>query len=190
MEGRSESQEREFVFNKISLNLLTKLKGFKEISSIRFHSERGVLADDVLQWEKINDPYSLPNDLASFYLMFDGVEICWDVLLGEESVTVGAIKLHGLHSMKRIESSFLAAFVLESQVDVGDIALVFKTEPRSDLISFDESVETAIWFRDLSLEWHFVCSTFTQLLRLIVVHLGNFLRKRMLSFIVPFDVET
>ena len=173
MEGRSEELERKLRFDNISLNFLTKLEKFKEISSVRFHTERGISADDVLQWEQMNNPYSLPSDLASFYSMFNGVEISWDVMLGEESVTVGDIKLHGLQSMKRTESSHLAAFVLESQVDVGDLALIYRTEPKSDSVSFDESVKTEIWFRDFSSEWHFVCSTFTQLLRLMVVHLGN-----------------
>ena len=173
MDNKSEDLERKALFDNVSLNFLTKLEGLKEISSVRFHSERGVSADDVLEWERTNDPYSLPNDIASFQTMSDGVEIYWDVLLGEESVTVGDMKLHGLHKMKRIESSHLAAFVLESQVDVGDIALVFMREASSDSVTYEESVKTEIWFRDISLEWHFVCSTFTQLLRIMVVHLGN-----------------
>lgn len=173
MEGRSEALERKLRFDNISLNFLTKLESFKEISSVRFHTERGISADDVLQWEQMNNPYSLPSDLAAFYSMFNGVEISWDVMLGEESVTVGDIKLQGLQSMKRTESSHLAAFVLESQVDVGDLALIYRIESKRDSVGFDESVKTEIWFRDFTSEWHFVCATFTQLLRLMVVHLGN-----------------
>ena len=167
--------EQQLLFDKISLNVLTKLADFDQLSSVNFFAEEGVPESSLIRWGKVNEPYLIPDDLASFYSMFNGFKLRWDVLIGAKHVTVGDMQLNGLNDLKPVTSSHLAAFTLSSHCDVGDLVLVY------DSLSSDESIsstvrptmKTEIWFRDSKAEWHYVCSTFTHLFRLMVTHLGK-----------------
>ena len=162
--------DRRALFDNISLNVISKLENFETISTIEFRTEDGTTANQISDWEKRNAPLSLPEDLISFYSMFNGVNLCWDVMIGLKSVTVGEMRLNELNQMTKISSRHFAAFILSSQASVGDIALVYISDSNRDLDSF--SARTEIWFHDVSSNWHYVCQSFTHLLRLMVTHLG------------------
>jgi hypothetical protein len=67
------------------------------------------------------------------------------------------------------------AFILDSRSEVGDIALLYSSSSTSAISSSEtsgSSSEPEIWFLDLNGRWHFLCPTFTHLMRIMVVHLG------------------
>ena len=167
--------ERRSLFDCLSLNFLTKLENSKEISFIEFRSEKGASIDQIHSWEKANEPYLLPIDLTSFYSIFNGFSLHWDVSLGQKNVSVGEIKLNDLNELRKVESSHLASFIMNSQADVGDIILVYNysLSHETDGDHPHQSVKTEIWFRDSALNWYYMCSTFKHLFRLMITHLGN-----------------
>jgi hypothetical protein len=167
--------ERRSLFDSISLNLLTKLENSKEISTMEFRSEKGASIDQLHSWEKANEPYLLPDDLTSFYSIFNGVSLHWDVSIGQKNVSVGEIKLNDLKELRQVESSHQASFILNSQTDVGDIILVY--DYSSSNVNDDkhphQGLKSEIWFRDSAFNWYYMCSTFKQLFRLMITHLGK-----------------
>lgn len=171
--GQSEC-ERRSLFDLLSLNFLSNLENSKEISSVGFHSEKGTTIDQLHSWEIDNEPYLLPDDLTSFYSIFNGFSIHWDVSIGQKNVTVGEIKLNNLNELLQVESSHLASFILNSQADVGDIILVYNYNRSHETNSnHQQGVKAEIWFRDTALDWYYLCSTFKHLFRLMITHLGK-----------------
>lgn len=172
--GQSEC-ERRSLFDLMSLNFLSNLENSKEISSVGFHSEKGATIDQLHSWETANGPYLLPDDLTSFYYIFNGFSIYWDVSVGQKNVTVGEIKLNGLNELLQVESSHLASFILSSQADVGDIILVYNYNISDETNGNHQhqGVKAEIWFRDSALNWYYMCSTFKHLFRLMITHLGK-----------------
>jgi hypothetical protein len=167
--------ERRLLFDSMSLNLLTKLENSKEISTIEFRSEKGASIDQLHGWEKANEPYLLPDDLASFYSIFNGVSLHWDVSIGQKNVSVGEIKLNDLNELRQVDSSHFGSFILNSQADVGDIILVYdySSSYMNDDNSPHQDLKTEIWFRDSACNWYYMCSTFKHLFRLMITHLGK-----------------
>ena len=84
------------------------------------------------------------------------------------------------------DKSSSAAFILDSHCEVGDVVLLYRTKqiPSKSMdeeseVSPTDSVESPcfyeepeVWFVDQSSRWHYLCKTFTQYLRLLVIHLG------------------
>ena len=171
MAGLYAGDHRRALFDSVSLNVISKLENFDAISTIEFRTEDGTTANQISDWGKFNAPLTLPDDLISFYSMFNGINLRWDVMIGLKSVTVGQIKLHELNQMAKISSMHLAAFSLSTQASVGDIALVYISDSKCDDDIY--SVKTEIWFHDVSSNWHYICQSFTHLLRLMVAHLGR-----------------
>ena len=178
--------ERRILFDDMSLNVITKLEGHSSVASIEFMSNDGVTPRTIDEWNETNSPFNLPDDVASFYSSLDGINLTWNVLIGLKSVTIGEIILNQLNQIKSIplikplmEGTFLAAYILNSNDDIGDIFLVYLADPRSGPRSGDNlelnssAIKTEIWFRDLELDWHYICPSFTHLLRIMVTHLGN-----------------
>ena len=73
-----------------------------------------------------------------------------------------------LESFPRPEK--VAAFILERNLKVGDVALVYELKP--DGKTPYSGRDPTIWFRDKSKSWHYVAANFTCYYRLLVVHLG------------------
>ncbi len=82
-----------------------------------------------------------------------------------------------------------AAFTLESCGDGGQVVLLYRNpsssssssssssptdvmETKGSSSSGNEFHEPEVWFQDVSSRWHYICSGFTQYLRLSIVHFG------------------
>lgn len=84
------------------------------------------------------------------------------------------------------DSKLCTAFILDSHCEVGEVLLLYKgtaasvnANANSSSADSEESVDSSahleepeIWFVDQSSRWHYICKTFTQYLRLLVIHLG------------------
>ena len=166
------TDERRSLFDEISLNIITKLENLESICNVDFQTENGISPVQLSHWTKVNTPYVLPDDIKSFYSMFNGVTLRWNVIIGVESVTVGEIKLNRISEIVLIKSSYTAAFILNSQVDIGEIVLVYHNDS-TNISGVTSGVRTEIFFRDKHANWHYICQNFTHLLRLMVTHLGK-----------------
>ena len=195
MNQRSNQDELKTIFNEITWNVVEYIESYEEVLSVQINLKNAALFSDMLAWEEKNVPYRLPEDLKCFYSTFNGVEMEWKVGVNGKDPVVGIIKVPEIKDLISSSKPFRthsAAFLLSSDIDEGDTYLVY-TVPRpttgssssSGMRSYSESLstfrsgsnlinmfETEIWFRDNNNEWHFICFTFTQYLRLMVVHLG------------------
>ena len=75
-----------------------------------------------------------------------------------------------------------AAFTIDSSLEIGDVVLLYRVPDIHDEaggggnrwkgLSSSPYEDPEIWFQDISARWHFVCSSFTNFMRLMVAHLG------------------
>lgn len=230
-----EADPRRDCFDRVCLSCLTYLDTFEECSSVNFDGYDKATSHDLDVWEKQNLPYQLPEDMKSFYRMFDGFTVKFGVDTGNgtSNVPVGVMHLCSLKTIKRLplEGQFpgiadistmtSAAFLLDDSMDDGNIVLLYRSAADRELcvVSSDNvrgrdsskvgigksgstnslAAMTAstkkplvdagsnaqisdrqqiafenpeIWFQDRSARWHFVSRTFSDYLRVMVVHLG------------------
>lgn len=176
------------VFDKIAFNVLSYLETFDEVGDIEFSGPEGS-ATMCNIWEGKNAPYLLPFDVKGFAALFNGVSLKWAVDVGTSSVAVGDIFINKVEAMVKVElsgqfvkhceerdvtflppdASTAVGYELAKTVD-GVVVMVFRSKPISGMENLCE-----IWFKDsLVSTWHFMCHTFTQYLRLCILHLGVF----------------
>lgn len=137
---------RREIFDKIALSCISYLESFEECRGIDFQSADGASPHELSLWEKRNAPYKLPNDLKSFYSIFNGVYMGWNVMLGAHLVTGGEIRTNQLSEIQRIpiDGTFdtnklvsniavdsadiksFVAFTLDSLSEVGQIVMLYR----------------------------------------------------------------
>lgn len=184
-------ETRRELFNKAALSVISHIESFEEVlRPVDFKGGEGVLAHELLMWEKKNAPLKLPDDLKGFYSMFNGVTLLWKVEIRGKYIPIGDISVNKLDDLNRIPiegknvaneptSSSRAidvkssvAFSLTNGSEFGQVMLVYRSVAGKDgamSASFDAP---EVWFVDTSLRWHYIASTFARFLRLAVVHMG------------------
>jgi tubulin polyglutamylase complex subunit 2 len=230
---------RRDLFDRVCLSCLTYLETFEECSLVTFTGHDKASDHDLDLWEKQSLPYQLPEDMKSFYRMFNGFNVKFMVEAGAATLPVGAMQLNNLKGIKRLplEGQFpgipdisgmtSAAFVLDDTMEDGNIVLLYRSAAdremcvissrskdkeqfkvgigksgsasniiamstttnkpsMSDAISPTSNPSAStnpdttqagyenpeIWFQDRSARWHFLSRTFSDFLRVMVVHLG------------------
>ena len=174
------------LFDKIAFNVLSYLESFDEVDNIDFTASEG--SNSLCSvWEGKNKPYSLPIDIKGFSSLFNGVTLKWSVEVGNSSVGIGEIKVNKVEAMIPVDMHGLfMRCTVGSDVNIlppdtttaagfeiakfaeGVVVLLYRSKKSSDMESSSE-----IWYQDTpNSTWHFVCHTFTQYLRLCVLHLG------------------
>jgi hypothetical protein len=185
-----ENEKRKQTFDELALNVVQHLESFDEITSIDFKSSP-VSSFDMFSWERNNPQYRLPEDMKAFYTVLNGFDLRWKVEIGKRHVEVGQMKvveLKELTTTSPAHPSQMAAFIICSQQDIGDILLIFTcgvSSPPGTSSSTSSSAggttggrdseirhDSEIWFRDTELRYHYMCPSFTHLLRVMVAHLG------------------
>jgi tubulin polyglutamylase complex subunit 2 len=176
------------IFDKLAFNVLSYLNTFEEVTDIDFNAPDGTTTMCSL-WENTNSPYLLPFDIKGFTALFNGMSLSWAVDVGTTSVRIGEIQINKVESIVEVEMNgqftkhyedsgvelvppdplTTAAFAISTTND-GIVAMLFRTKPINEIETTCE-----IWFQDSTTSnWHFICHTFTQYLRLSVLHLGIF----------------
>lgn len=177
-------------FDSLSFNILTYLEGFEEVHDLEFLSKEGVQNVEFLSWERRNSPLKLPSDLKAFYSLFNGFSLNWKIDICGKKVAMGEMRLNSLDSIQRssIECHFIYSephivpldsksctfFPLDSYSEYGQILLLYRQfpeiiDPSSRIGNHDDP---EIWFLDTAGRCHYICSTFTHFLRIMVIHLG------------------
>lgn len=190
------------LFDKAFLGCISRLESLEDAPEITFSTEPGVSTADIAIWESKSSPIKLPLDMKMFYSKFNGVLISWKLLLGEKSITVGRLCINSLAQLVRKpidgtvkfnntpalrgfnypdQSSFY--FTIDSIPQIGDVVLVFLPDSEKYLncipvnldgshIRSDAFSRNQIWFIGANGEWSYICESFNDYLRLMVVHLG------------------
>lgn len=133
----------------MALSCLSYLESFEFCQLSDFRCGDGALTHELLLWDKRNVPFKLPRDMKSFYMVFNGLSLTWDVNTGSRSVPVGEFQLNRLDGVQRCpmdgtfcpnewkdvvivqpDAKTCAAFLLQSVADVGDVYLVYR-QPQS-----------------------------------------------------------
>ena len=235
VENVRETDPRRELFDRVCLSCLSYLDNFEECSSVVFNGQKMATSHELDLWEKQNLPYQLPEDMKSFYRMFDGFAVHFGVNTGSGTapLTVGTMRLGDLKAIKRLplEGQFpgladistmtSAAFLLDDSMEDGNIVLLYRSAADRELcvvssdgvkgkdsstVGIGKSGSTnslaamtasskkplvdsgsnihspeeqqmgfenpEIWFQDRSARWHFMSRSFSDFLRVMVVHLG------------------
>lgn len=183
-------------FDGVALNVLSYLENFEEVlKPINFRANDGASNINIDKWEKQNTPNKLPDDFKSFYSIFNGLSIDWAVDIGGKSVTIGSFHFNKLDEIKLIsksvgdefvsfksgntimptsipDSNDFMAYALSTSEEFGIIAVLFRTTPEISIPQTAQEINPEIWFIDTKRRWHYICSSFTSLFRIMIVHLG------------------
>lgn len=189
------SESKKELFDRALMRCLTQLENFDECKSIEFLVCDGLNSSDFVVWESRNVPCKLPEDFKHFYSLFNGFSVSWTSRLGEKSIVVGELSLNKIQEISKIplEGIFISsswkgrtiispdprnsvAFIINSCLS-GDVVFLLKRIPAenenyANINSRNSGSIAEIWLVDLSYRWHFICNTFSDYLRLLVLHLG------------------
>ena len=146
------------------------LENHPAVTDVKFFDKAGATKPAIAKWEAANQPYRLPDDLASFLAISDGLLLKWSILLNKVPIRgVGNTHINSLSQIVRFQDSTLdpskAAFVLDNSPSIaGRICLLYEKE--------NPAAAPNVWIQGLGCTWHFVANTFTDYFRLLIMHLG------------------
>jgi hypothetical protein len=188
--------QQKLVFDKIALGVITYLESLDECHEIKFSSNREVQSHEFALWDKKYPPFKLPNDLKKFYSIFNGFLLQWNIELdsNETIIPIGEMRINSLEEIKILYLDFMfpqlnlpsdvvvaptlqncTVFTLDSYSSLGYVLLVYRYHASMGNIcdsnpSLLDSPE--IWLLTTTGQMIYICSSFTQYLRLMVTHLG------------------
>ena len=189
------------LFDGSSLNILSYLALYDEISSVNLSSSIAKSSSEIVHWEKKNLPYKIPADMKEFYATFNGIRLLWKVNVAGKQCIIGDLGLLPCSEIQRVplDGSFFtspispppdtkscAAFVISRLPRGGRVTLVYR--PPTDqatsilLTGIQDGLnvqcvvqnydEPEVWLQDTNSRWYYMCRSFSQYYRLCLVHLG------------------
>jgi hypothetical protein len=171
------------VFDKIALGIISRLESMDDVLNVDFTYGEPAQSHNIAQWERRNIPYRLPEDMKALLSLFNGFSLIWRVEISGRVVPLGNIMLHNINDINKIDivgniindknlsKENSAAFLIHSCPEYGNICLLYRSNNNSNNDTDNFSIPE-IWYQDHLANWHFICNTFTQLMRIMVVHLG------------------
>ena len=159
------------IFDNISLNVISFLEKHRGVTDVKFFERPPVTQSQINEWEKKYYPCKLPDDYKAFLFVSDGFVLKWHMKYNREILPLGHMSLSPLHSLKPVQfgtdNDSILAFHLDynSNRTDGRVAFVFNN-------SANNEENPSVWFEDLSTEWIFVCNSFSDYFRLMIMHLG------------------
>mmetsp|Transcript_32356 Transcript_32356/g.37974 ORF Transcript_32356/g.37974 Transcript_32356/m.37974 type:complete len:224 (+) Transcript_32356:84-755(+) len=169
-------------FEDLSFHLfsyLEALPGFRDLEKV---IRSGTTVANVTSWHDKHAPFMLPDDLLGLLAFTDGLFFRWRALSLETEIVVGSFCMNKLSDIIRLDDSphattedidlgltrtNTAAFLIERNIKVGDVALVYSLDEKNCPRGGPE-----VWFRDRYGQWHYIASSFSCYYRLLLVHLG------------------
>ena len=148
--------------------------------------KEGCEESDLQAWEAQHGQY-LPEDLKEFYLLTDGLKLRWDVVAhGREVMPLGCIAINSLAQLRpagaavlrnerdelrpelteRAAAPGVRAFTLDNTCETGRVLLLLGTEGPNAW------KRAQIWFQDGSCALSLLATSFSEDVRLLVLHLG------------------
>lgn len=185
------TSESKKLFNQIALGCITYLEGCEDCRNIFFQGNKECGNHEFTSWEKKNAPVKLPDDLKKCYSLFNGFLLRWEVDIARTLVPVGELRLNTLDEIKACNAidftvqqalppyvqtpvkKHCSLFTIDSHSEIGNIVLLYRFA--SDSTSKDQvnvNNQPEVWLLDRSGQLIYLAATFTQYVRLMVVHLG------------------
>ena len=130
------------LFNNSSLNILSYLSLYDEISSVSLSSSIAKSSSEIVHWEKKNLPYKIPADMKEFYATFNGIHLLWKVNVAGRQCTIGDLGLLSCSEIQRVpldgiffaslispppDSKSCAAFVISRLPRGGRVTLLYRS---------------------------------------------------------------
>jgi tubulin polyglutamylase complex subunit 2 len=182
------------LFDEIAFNILSYLESIDEVSDIDFLPNPSAKHVEINLWERRHTPYEFPSDFKRFLTLFNGIHLRWSVQIVDQPTLIGEIKINKIDQILPLaidsQSQFLpadasglsitlpdpktsSAFVFSS-TDDGLIVLLYRHQTTlfPEVWCVETTANTTTNSTSSSKRWHFICYSFTQYLRLAVLHLG------------------
>ena len=166
---------------------LAFLKQHPGVRDVQGASAEGLTEAVLAEWERANVPHQLPAELRQLLLGMDGFRVTWSVAFRGGARPLGVMALHPLERIRRVPVSCAPADDLmldttflgrrSSTPNAGKAPLAaFELDAgphgRVALWYFAPSGGPEIWFQDLSAQWNYICSSFTDYFKIMMLHLG------------------
>ncbi|CEP01905.1 Knr4/Smi1-like domain-containing protein [Plasmodiophora brassicae] len=161
------------IFDDISLSVVTFLEAHQGVTDVRFAESPPATSVEIDRWHRSHHPVRLPPDLENFYLMQNGLSLKWRMRFNGEILPLGNMHVNSANTIEKIDLSqaVFADGATNSHHNVG-FALDSTADGRVVLVFSKDLAATRVYFQDLSSAYNFVCDTFTEYMRLMVMHLG------------------
>jgi tubulin polyglutamylase complex subunit 2 len=169
------------LFDELAFRMLTYLETVEEVCDLEMITNLPAKNVEINLWERRNAPYEFPTDFKRFLNMFNGVHLRWSVQVVDQPVLIGEIKINKIDQIMpfQIEGQFLPAEASGLSIISPDpkTSSAYAFSPCEDgmvvlLYRQQATLFPEVWLVDNSKRWHFICFSFTQYLRLAVLHLG------------------
>ncbi|XP_064387376.1 tubulin polyglutamylase complex subunit 2-like isoform X3 [Halichondria panicea] len=150
--------------------LLDYLTSKLEVRDVSLTEELPASVSQMLAWEETNG-CSLPSDLKEFYRTNNGLTLTWKYLYNDLNADV-------VHDIGRLNVNSIQELHLlggQTQTDIffsQEGSLISARQPSLNDLDTPLSSDCRYWLLDLSLCWHPLSTTFSDYLRLAVVHLA------------------
>ncbi|KAL0235230.1 hypothetical protein GEMRC1_001812 [Eukaryota sp. GEM-RC1] len=172
-------------------DFVTALRTHSSLTNVIYSPNPPASHVDIDRWQTLNAPYTLPSDFKSFCLATNGFDLSYDIKSQDETIPLGKASICALSELSRIRAldyndtsaidlavppPFPHAKALSRRALAGAAAFVLTQDFRHIGGRFcffyrEGCVDSPeIWLQDLALEWWYVCSSFSDLMRLFFYH--------------------
>jgi tubulin polyglutamylase complex subunit 2 len=170
------------LFDEIAFNILSYLESIDEVCDIDFIANPAAKHVEINLWERRNAPSEFPSDFKRFLNLYNGIHLKWKVQVVDQPIVIGEIKINKMDQILPLAidgAQFLPADASGLSITLPDP----KTSTAYAFSSCDDGIVVLlyrhqstlfpeVWCVDNNKRWHFICYSFTQYLRLAVLHLG------------------
>jgi hypothetical protein len=165
------------LFDEVALHVISYLEA-QDSLKIDFKSSVPVASHEVGVWERNNALCTISKDLKEFYNLFNGVNMSWRIVVAEKRIKIGLIQVSKLELLRPLAKEISDTFPLGSRSNYK--LLLYSSAEHGKTIMVPKRTEGGngvndqfeFWFLDTCSRWHYLCESFTQHLRLQIVHLG------------------
>jgi len=146
------------------------LEGLADVKSAPFTVYDPIQRSTLLAWERRNE-FQLPEDLQSFFLSTDGIQLMW--YAGDENEVSGQIKIFQLMSVKILEKEMSENLENMNGDRVEKQFFVLGPADYESGKILIEKETKRLYYLDNSLVIHEIpCDNFTEYYRLCILHCG------------------
>lgn len=183
------------IFDDISFSVLDYIEKHAGVTDVKFFERVGSTDAQITEFEKKYYPCKLPSDYKAFLKISDGMLLRWHMKYNDEVIPLGCMHLSPLSGVCKVDANnfniqgAMARDTVEflsmaTSADLTTNKNPLLNEPialdidslcadgRTVLMYYKNYHTPEVWFQDLSCEWSFIASTFTDYFRLLVLHLG------------------
>lgn len=155
--------------------LLGALEDKDEVARVAYHEREPATAAVLAAWLAANSPVEMPADLDAFLQATNGFLLQWAARFGDGEVPLGSMQINTADDIVPVDGDLVTVNAAPAAPS-SDVERLFALDAAAHgtvcLAYTAGSAFAGIWFLDRARQLWFLCSTFTDYLRLMLVHLG------------------